>query len=254
MQSISNYTLREIEGETVTDLKKKRISMPRQSRPRQPGWGINLARIARDYNLRSGKMRIMRSILVTWMVLCLSGWALSQQSTGGADSQSSQADQDQSRQRSAEAGESSSRDTRIDISPPKDDSKNHPNNKSSSSFPSNSPEDMNNMTGDVQEMHPWNPYRAMKDDEVGDYYLKQGNYKGALARYQDALQYKENDAVANFRIAQCYEKLKQPDDAIPHYREYLKILPDGPFAKQAKKALEKLEAGNKQPSADAEPK
>jgi tetratricopeptide (TPR) repeat protein len=200
-------------------------------------------------------MRLMRFILVAWMVLCLSGWAVSQQSAGTADSSSSQSGQDQSRQRSAEAGESSSKDTRIDISPPKDDTKNHPNNRpAAASAPLSTPEDMNNMTGDVQEMHPWNPYRAMKDDEVGDYYLKQGNYKGALARYQDALQYKENDAEANFRIAQCYEKLKQPDDAIPHYKEYLKILPDGPFSKQAKKALEKLQAKNKQPSADTETK
>lgn len=110
------------------------------------------------------------------------------------------------------------------------------------------------MTGDVQEMHPWNPYRAVKDDEVGDYYLKQGNYKGALARYQDALIYKENDAEANFRMAQCYEKLHQPEEAITYYNEYLKILPDGPFSKQAKKALEKLGAGNQNSSANTRPK
>jgi len=94
--------------------------------------------------------------------------------------------------------------------------------------------------GDVQEMHPWNPYRAMKDDEVGDYYFKLKNYKAALARYQDALIWKEKDAVANFRMAQCYEKLDQPDQAIPHYEEYLKILPGGPYAKDARKALQKL--------------
>ncbi len=143
--------------------------------------------------------------------------------------------------RDAEAGESSSRETRIDVAPPKDDAKNHPN----------SPAGLNEASGDttappsdVQEMHPWNPYRAVKDDEVGDFYFKQGNYKGAIARYEDALQYKEHDAVANFRLGQCYEKLDQRDQAIAHYKEYLKILPQGPFAKQAKKALEKL--GEKQ--------
>ena len=91
-------------------------------------------------------------------------------------------------------------------------------------------------------MHPWNPYRAMKDDEVGEFYMKRKNYRAALARYQDALIWKEKDAVANFRMAQCYEKLDQPDQAIPHYEEYLKILPDGPYAKEARKALEKLKA------------
>ena len=182
--------------------------------------------------------------------LWLSGWGLAQQDANQNQS-SSQSDQQKSHERSAEAGESSSRDTRIDLSPPKDDAKKHPNSGTSlNASPPENPEDMTNMTGDVQEMRPWNPYRAAKDDEVGDYYLKQGNYKGALARYQDALIYKDNDAVANFRMAQCYEKLHQPEEAIPHYKEYLRILPDGPFAKQAKKALDKLGAGKQQTSAN----
>jgi tetratricopeptide (TPR) repeat protein len=189
-------------------------------------------------------------IFVSAAFLCLSGWGLSQQDANQKQS-SSQSDQQKSRARSAEAGESSSRDTRIDLSPPKDDAKNHPNSGAAlSGSPSKSPEDMTNMTGDVQEMRPWNPYRAVKDDEVGDYYLKQGNYKGALARYQDALIYRDNDAVANFRMAQCYEKLHQPEEAITHYKEYLRILPEGPFSKQAKKALEKLAARNQKTSAN----
>jgi tetratricopeptide (TPR) repeat protein len=161
----------------------------------------------------------------------------------------SRSDQEKSRERSAEAGESSSRDTRIDVTPPKDDAKNHPNSGAAlKGLSSNSPEDMTDMTG-VQEMHPWNPYRAVKDDEVGDFYFKQGNYKGALARYQDALIYKDNDAVANFKMAQCYEKLGQPEEAIPYYQAYLKILPEGPFSKQARKALKKLGAPDK-PASD----
>lgn len=197
----------------------------------------------------------MRWLLtVALLSALLSGWAIAQQdpqSAQDAGQNQSPADQEKSRERSAEAGESSSRDTRIDLSPPKDDAKNHPNSRMASPTPSSNPEDMTDMTG-VQEVHPWNPYRAIKDDEVGDYYLKQGNYKAALARYQDALTYKNNDAVANFRMAQCYEKLHQPAEAIPHYQEYLRILPEGPFSKQAKKALEKLGA-EKQTSANASP-
>ena len=45
----------------------------------------------------------------------------------------------------------------------------------------------------------------MKDVEIGDYYFKRENYKGALSRYCEALQYKPNDAVANFRIAESLE-------------------------------------------------
>jgi len=178
-----------------------------------------------------------RFVFTILLSLFLGGWAVAQQEPQPDQDQQEQPGQNQAPPRSApatEAGESSSRDTRVDISPPKDDAKNHPNSGVVETNPEDEPE------GDVQEMHPWNPYRAMKDDEVGDYYFKRKSYKAALARYQDALIWKEKDAVANFRMAQCYEKLDQPDQAIPHYEEYLKILPDGPYAKEARKALQKL--------------
>jgi len=176
-----------------------------------------------------------RLVFITLVSLFLGGWAVAQQQS---QPEQEQPGQNQAPPRSApatEAGESSSRDTRVDLSPPKDDAKNHPTSGVVDTNPEDEP-------ADVQEMHPWNPYRAMKDDEVGDYYFKRKSYRAALARYQDALIWKEKDAVANFRMAQCYEKLDQPDQAIPHYQEYLKILPEGPFAKDARKALEKLKA------------
>ena len=128
---------------------------------------------------------------------------------------------------------SSSTDTRIDISPPKDDIKNHPN----STVPSI---DSDDTPSDTEELHPWDPHKAAKDIEVGDYYFKRKNYKGALERYKDALVYKPNDAVANFRLAECEEAMGNPSDAVQHYEAYLKILPEGPFAADAKKALDHL--------------
>lgn len=136
-------------------------------------------------------------------------------------------------------GMSSSKNTQIDISPPPDDAKNHP-------FSDATAGDDENSDADVQEMRPWDPHRAAKDNEVGMFYFKRSNYRGALARFQEALEYKPNDAEANFRIAECYEKLDDPAKAVRHYREYLKILPDGPLAADARKALEKL--GNTQAS------
>lgn len=181
----------------------------------------------------------MRSLFATLLLaLSLGGWAVAQQPSQPDSEQpgQNQAPPRSDRAREAEAGESSSADTRIDLSPPKDDAKNHPNSGVVASDPEDEP------APDVQEMHPWNPYRATKDDEVGDFYFKRKSYRAALARYQDALLWKEKDAVANFRIAQCYEKLDQPDQAIPYFQEYLKILPEGPLAKEAHKALQKLQA------------
>ena len=99
-----------------------------------------------------------------------------------------------------------------------------------------------NASGDVQEFHPFDPHRAAKDIEVGDFYFKKKNYGAALDRYREALFYKPNDASANFRMAQAFEKLARLDEAAEHYQEYLKILPNGPQAEEAKKALEKIKA------------
>ena len=182
----------------------------------------------------------MRS-LVLLTLLSLSGWAFAQQQSAPANDAPPRSEPEESK---TAPGESSSRDTRIDISPPKDDDKNH--SKSGAAEPESS-----NESADVHELHPFNPYRANKDNEVGDYYYKRKNYKAALARYQDALAFKQNDALANFHMAQCYEKLDQPDDAIVHFKEYLRILPQGPLSKEAKKALEKL--AEKQTSEKAAP-
>ena len=136
--------------------------------------------------------------------------------------------------RNKEAGESSSRDTRIDISPPKNDARDHPGSGDAESKP---PDDAES---DVQEFHPWDPHKAAKDVEIGDFYFRRKNYRAALDRYKEALLYKDNDAMANLRLGETYEKLNQPDAAIPHYEAYLKILPHGPSSQEAEKALERL--------------
>src|SRR5437868_2145009 len=131
---------------------------------------------------------------------------------------------DKNSERYREAQESSSRDTRIDISPPKDDAKNHPYSKGAvaDSDCENNPENT-----DVQEVHPWNPMKAMKDVEVGDFYFKRKNYRAAIERYKEALFYKDNDAMASLRMAQCQEKLGNKSEAKKYYEQYLKVLPEG---------------------------
>jgi len=103
--------------------------------------------------------------------------------------------------------------------------------------------------GNVSEFHPWDPHKAAKDVEVGDYYFKRKNYRGAESRYREALLYKDNDAIATFRLAVCLEKTDQLEEARQEYESYLRILPHGPEAEQAKKAIERL----KEPAASAKP-
>ena len=156
----------------------------------------------------------------------------------------SQKQRDKSDDSARAAEESSSKDTRIDLSPPSDDQKNHPQSGAAVV-------DAEDAASDVQEMHPWDPHKAAKDVEVGDFYFKRKNYHAALERYKEALVYKPNDALANFRLAECLEKTRQPGEALTHYEEYLKILPHGPLSPDAQKAVERLKAGNSSVAAEA---
>jgi tetratricopeptide (TPR) repeat protein len=135
------------------------------------------------------------------------------------------------------AGESSSKDTETDLAPPEDDAKAHPQSSSKVAEA-----EAGISPGGISEFHTWNPHQAAKSIEVGDFYFKRRNYKAAEERYREALGYKDNDAVATFKLALSLEKLGVYDDARSEYESYLKILPYGPEAGQVKKALERLKS------------
>lgn len=120
---------------------------------------------------------------------------------------------------------SSSRSTQIDLSPPGQEK---PVRKRAST------------PDDVQELKHYDPHAAEKDIEVGEYYLKGGNLKAALARFRSALYNKPNDAVATFRLAQTLEKGGLLVDAREYYERYLQTLPKGEFAAESTAALQRL--------------
>jgi tetratricopeptide (TPR) repeat protein len=124
------------------------------------------------------------------------------------------------------ADESSSRETRIDVAPPSNDTKSHPEADLGDS--------------DVGEFTPYNPMKALKDIEVGDYYAKRENYHASISRYREALEFKPHDAEATFKLAEVLSKTGDVTEARENYEAYLKILPNGPYAKKAKEALSKL--------------
>jgi tetratricopeptide (TPR) repeat protein len=175
-----------------------------------------------------------RLIFLLAVCLCLVISSAGQAPQGEKDANQNQAPPRS--ERSKEAGESSSRDNRIDLSPPPNDAKDHPN----STIPQDEADGGN--SADVQEFHPFDPHRSAKDIEVGDFYFKKKNYGAALERYREALFYKPNDAVANLRIAQALDRLGRLEEAAEHYEDYLRILPNGPQAEEAKKALAKIKA------------
>jgi hypothetical protein len=131
-------------------------------------------------------------------------------------------------------GQSSSKATQTDLSAPEDDAKTHPQSAAAIAEA-----DATSGNG-VSEFKVWDPHKAAKDVEVGDYYFKRKNYRAAQDRYREALRFKDNDAVATIRLAVCLEKLNLLDDALAEYQSYLRILPHGPQAEEAQKAIARL--------------
>jgi len=127
----------------------------------------------------------------------------------------------------------------MDLAPPEDDAKTHPQ---SSAAMAEAEAEILGGSGRITEFHTWDPHKAAKSIEVGDFYFKRKNYRAAEERYREALRYKDNDAVATIRLAVSLEKLGILDDARLEYESYLKILPHGPEAEQAQKAIDRLKA------------
>jgi tetratricopeptide (TPR) repeat protein len=117
-------------------------------------------------------------------------------------------------------GESSSKDSQIDLNAGPD---------SSSPVPI------------AAAAYPFDPHRAAKDVEVGNWYLKQKNYRAALDRFHDALLYKPKDAEATFGLAVTQEKLDLLLQSYQNYKEYLALLPEGPMAKDSHDGVARLE-------------
>lgn len=126
----------------------------------------------------------------------------------------------------------------MDLSPPADDAKAHP--QSSTALADAEAASLG--SGGIAEFHTWDPHKAAKSVEVGDFYFRRKNYRAAEDRYREALRYKDNDAVATIRLAECLEKLGISDDALAEYQSYLKILPHGPQASEAQKGIDRLKA------------
>jgi tetratricopeptide (TPR) repeat protein len=120
-------------------------------------------------------------------------------------------------------GESSSRDSQADFSPaPRVNEPPPTTNKDEGTF------------------LPYDPHKAEKDVEVGNYYLRHKNYRAALERFNDALTYKSNDAEATFGLAVTQEKLDLLNQAYQSYRAYLKIMDSGPHAKECHDAINRI--------------
>jgi tetratricopeptide (TPR) repeat protein len=84
------------------------------------------------------------------------------------------------------------------------------------------------------------PKLATEDTRVGGFYLQTGDFKGAYSRYLEATRVDPGNADAVFGLAEAARGLNHRQEAISNYTLYLQALPDGPRAKDARKALKDL--------------
>ena len=88
----------------------------------------------------------------------------------------------------------------------------------------------------------WDPLRAEKDIEVGQYYMRKGDVDAAIDRFQDATLAKPGYAIPFRYLGEAQEKKGLKRDAIKSYTRYLDLFPHAEDKPKIEKRIEKLRA------------
>ena len=88
----------------------------------------------------------------------------------------------------------------------------------------------------------WDPLRAEKDIEVGQYYMRKGDVDAAIDRFQDAATAKPGYAVPFRYLGEAQEKKGLKKQAIKSYSRYLELYPHAEDGDKIRKKIDKLRA------------
>jgi len=95
-------------------------------------------------------------------------------------------------------------------------------------------------TQNAPDQPTWDPLRAEKDLEVGQYYMKKGDWDAAIDRFQDATVAKPGYAIPFRFLAEAQEKKGLRKKAIKSYQRYLDPFPHAEDGDKVRKKIEKL--------------
>jgi tetratricopeptide (TPR) repeat protein len=97
-----------------------------------------------------------------------------------------------------------------------------------------------NAADSAEDQPKWDPLRAEKDLQVGQYYMHKGDVDAAIDRFEDATLAKPGYAIPFRFLGEAQEKkgLKKP--AIKSYQRYLDLYPKAEDADKIRKKIEKL--------------
>jgi tetratricopeptide (TPR) repeat protein len=95
-------------------------------------------------------------------------------------------------------------------------------------------------TQNAPDQPMWDPLRAEKDLEVGQYYMKKGDVDAAIDRFQDAALAKPGYAIPFRFLGEAQEKKGLKRDALKSYTRYLELYPRAEDKDKIEKKIEKL--------------
>ena len=95
-------------------------------------------------------------------------------------------------------------------------------------------------TQNAPDQPAWDPLRAEKDLEVGQYYMKKGDLDAAIDRFQDATVAKPGYAIPFRYLAEAQEKKGLKKQAIKSYQRYLDLYPHAEDGDKVRKKIDKL--------------
>jgi len=95
-------------------------------------------------------------------------------------------------------------------------------------------------TQNAPDQPAWDPLRAEKDLEVGQYYMKKGDWDAAIDRFQDATVAKPGYAIPFRFLGEAQEKKGLKKKAIKSYQRYLDLFPHAEDGDKVRKKIDKL--------------
>ena len=95
-------------------------------------------------------------------------------------------------------------------------------------------------TQNTSDQPAWDPLRAEKDLEVGQYYMRKGDVDAAIDRFQDATAAKPGYAIPFRYLGEAQEKKGLKKQAIASYSRYLDLYPHAEDADKIRKKIDKL--------------
>jgi tetratricopeptide (TPR) repeat protein len=97
-----------------------------------------------------------------------------------------------------------------------------------------------NATQNSPDQPTWDPLRAEKDLEVGQYYMRKGDVDAAIDRFQDATTAKPGYAIPFRYLGEAQEKKGLRKQAIASYSRYLDLYPHAEDGDKIRKKIDKL--------------